>query len=107
MTQSEEESIQANALLRRHKARAQSAAHQAKVDGMMQAIETVALAWKRQELQVQNVNGKDRLCAIPGTFTPTDYPSHGDVVSAVQDFLDAVADKDKAEAQCRNLGLEP
>ena len=107
MTQSEEESIQANALLRRHKARTQLAAHQAKVDGIMQAIETVASGWKRQELRVQNVNGKDRLCAIPGTFTPVDYPSHGDVVSAIQAFLDAVAAKDKAEAQCRDLGLEP
>ena len=55
----------------------------------------------------RNVNGKDRLCAIPGTFTPIDHPSHEDVVSAVQDFFDAVAEKDKAEVQCRNLGLEP
>ena len=106
MTQSEEESIQAAALLRRHKARTQLAAHQAKVDGMMQAIETVASGWKRQELRVQNVNGKDRLCAIPGEFIAIDYPSHGDVISAAQDFFDAAAEEDKAEAQCRNLGLE-
>ena len=106
MTQSEEESIQAAALLRHHKARTQLAAHQAKVDGMVQAIETVASGWKRQGLRVENVDGKDQLCAIPGMFTPIDYPSHEDILSAVQDFFDAGAEKKQAEAQCRNLGLE-